>query len=409
MLIAATKLADVAARSLFVLLALYSLPVRSTGQFGIALTLIGLFTFASGFERYPDIQRRLVGQSEGDADRLIFSTLRFWAGNQALWAPLLAGLLVWWVDLSVFAAALCLIIAVGEHLSNEVYRVALIVPRHRPVLVAVLVKNTVLFGIVAVMIWLQGERFDLPSLLQVWALMSLLGIAAAATLFARTATPGAAAGWRRPGIELREQYRSSRTHFMIGLVALGALQADRLVAGGLLTLEQSGMYFRHVFLASFVYQMFNVVSYNRISARVYGLARAGKPALARRTIHREMKIFIPGTLLLAALVWQLDLSLLPSRPAIQSLVPSYLAILLLGFLVRAVADYNALLLNAMYRERDIFIAQSIALVLGVILNVVLTRSFGMAGTVCTLVLGSGIYLVTSGVYTRRSLELKIAS
>jgi len=53
--------------------------------------------------------------------------------------------------------------------------------------------------------------------------------------------------------------------------------------------------------------------------------------------------------------------------------------------------------------------QSIALFLSLALYVVLTHAFGIAGTVCTLLLGSGIYLIGSGVYARRSPELKIAS
>lgn len=409
MFTATIKLADIAARSLYVLIVLYSLPARSTGQFGLVLVLIGFFAFLCGFERYLDIQRRVVGMSDANADRLIFSTLQFWVVNYLLWAPLLVGLLIFWVEMSAFAATLCLVIAVAEHLSNEVYRIALSVPRYRQMLVALLVKNAMLVAIVAVLIWWQGERFDLIRLLGVWVVMSLLGIAVAAALFMRIATLGTGAGWRHAGIERGQPYRSSRTHFLIGLVALSSLQADRLVAGSLLTLEQSGVYFRHVFLASFIYQMFNIVSYNRILPRVYAHTRAGELAVARRAIHREMKILIPGTLLLAALVWQLDLSLLPANPAIQTLLPPYLAILLFGFLVRAVADYNMLLLNAIHHEGDIFVAQSVTLVLTLVFNVILTRSFGMLGTICALVLGSGIYLITSGAYTRRSLELKNAS
>ncbi len=89
MLIAATKLVDIAARSLFVLLALYALPVRSTGLFGLALTLIGFFAFLSGFERYADLQRRMVDTTDGQADRLIISTLIFYSVNYALWLPVL--------------------------------------------------------------------------------------------------------------------------------------------------------------------------------------------------------------------------------------------------------------------------------------------------------------------------------
>jgi len=409
MLIASAKLADIAARSLFVLLVLYSLPVRSTGQFGLILTLIGFFTFLAGFERYADLQRRMVGANEQDTDRLIVSTLRFYALNYSIWLPVLLVLLVVWVQLPMTDALICGVIALGEHLSNEVYRIALIAPRHRPVLFAVLAKNLITLAAVAALLWRRAAVFDIGTVLIVWGCVSFIGLIAIAIGFTKTWAfdSFAAAGGAKLG--QMQQYCASRVHFMIGLVALAALQIDRLVVGSLLPLEQSGLYFRHVFLASFVYQLFNVVSYNRVSARVYAQARAGAPMLARRTIRREMKILVPVTVVLAFLSWNLDVSLLPPKPAIQTLRPPYLAILLLAFLVRAIADYNALLLNAVYREQGILIAQSIALFLSLALYVVLTHAFGIAGTVCTLLLGSGIYLIGSGVYARRSPELKIAS
>ncbi|HYJ10974.1 MAG TPA: hypothetical protein VEX18_18255, partial [Polyangiaceae bacterium] len=111
MLIAVMKLGDTAARSLFVLIALYTLPERTTGQFGLALTLIGFFAFLCGFERYADLQRRLVGKSTAEADQLILWAVRFFAVNHLLWTPVLLTLLLYWVDLEASLAGLCLIIA----------------------------------------------------------------------------------------------------------------------------------------------------------------------------------------------------------------------------------------------------------------------------------------------------------
>jgi O-antigen/teichoic acid export membrane protein len=303
---------------------------------------------------------------------------------------------------------LCVLIGVAEHLSNEVYRIALIVPRHRPALVAVLTKNVAMLAAVVATTGRNGEHLDLDLLFGIWAALSLGGVLAVAALFRTTARPGSAQGWRRPDLTLSEQYRSSRTHFTIGLVALAAVQADRLIAGGLLSLEQSGVYFRHVFLASFAYQAFSVSSFNRISPRVYRHAHANEPSAARSAIQRELRTLVPAALLLALAVWSFDPAWLGTGPALRSIQPHYLAILLLGFLLRALADYNALLLNAVYREREIFIAQSIALALSVGVNLVLTAQFGIAGTVSALVLGAGIYLATSGVCVRRLPAFKAA-
>jgi O-antigen/teichoic acid export membrane protein len=405
MLIAATKLADIAARSLFVLLVLYALPVRSTGQFGLALTLIGFFSFLSGFERYADLQRRMIGTSEQQTDRLIVSTLRFYAGNYLVWSPALIALLMLWAQLPLTSTLLCLLIALGEHLSNEVYRIALIAPRHRPVLFAVLAKNILTLATVVTLLWSRPSSFDIDLVLVVWATTSLVGLLAIAFGFMKTWAfeSFAAAG----GAQLTQlnQYRSSRTHFMIGLVAMAALQADRLVAGALLSLEQSGLYFRHIFLASFAYQVFNVGSYNRIAPTVYGHAHAGQPWLAKAAIRRELTMLVPLAGLLVGGIYAVDHVGLEKVKALESINPHYLAILVMGYLIRAFADFNALQLNAVYSERLVFIAQAGAVSLAIAVNVVLTKHFGIAGAVVALVLGSTAYLIASGFYTWRSPSL----
>ena len=396
MLIAATKLFDIAARSLFVLLVLYALPVRSTGQFGLALTLIGFFTFVSGFERYADLQRCMVGATDLQTDRLIVSTLRFYALNYLLCLPVLFALLLLWVQLPLPSALMCAVIGVGEHVSNEVYRIALIAPRHRVVLFAVLAKNLSLLAIVASTLWLPHERFELQLLFGIWATVSLAGLAVIAIAFTRTWAFESNSQAGGAGLRQLRQYGASRTHFMIGLVAIGSLQADRLVAGALLTLEQSGLYFRHIFLASFAYQVFNVVSYNRIAPRVYGHTHAHRPALAKAEIRREIVWLTPTALVVIGAFYVAASPLFTGIAATRSINPNFLAVLTLGYLVRALADFNALLLNGVYAERDVFFSQAASLVLAIALNIALTSVFGIAGTVATLVLGSTAYFLMSG-------------
>ena len=407
MLIAATKLADIAARSLFVLLVLYALPVRSTGQFGLALTLIGFYSFLSGFERYADLQRRMIGTSAQQTDRLIVSTLRFYALNYLVWSPVLFALLILWVQLPLTLALLCLVIALGEHLSNEVYRIALIAPRHRPVLFAVLAKNVVTLTAVVTLLWARPATFDIDAVLTVWAITSFLGLLAIACGFMQTWAFDSLATAGGARLTQRQQYGSSQTHFLIGLVAMAALQADRLVAGALLSLEQSGLYFRHIFLASFAYQVFNVASYNRVAPRVYAHAHARQPWLAKAIIRRELTLLVPLAALLVAGFYGLNQSIFGNSKALESIKPDYLAVLTLGFLLRAFADFNALLLNAVYSERQVFISQSLAVGVAIAANLALTRLFGIAGTVATLAIGSTAYLVVSSIYTRRSPLLNV--
>ena len=402
MLIAALKLADIAARSLFVLLALYSLPVRSTGQFGLALTLIGFFTFVSGFERYADLQRRMVGTTPIETDRLIVSALRFYAINYLATVPVLLAALVYWVELPAPLAGMCMVIAVSEHLSNEVYRIALIAPRHRMLLFAVLAKNVVVLAVVAGLLWLRPATFDIDHLLAAWAAISLAGTAIAAIGFTRTWAFASIGSASASGLRQGLQYRASRTHFLIGLVALSSLQVDRLLAGGLLSLEQSGLYFRHVFVASFAYQVFNVASYNRIAPQVYANLHAANPVAAHWLVRREMTILVPLALMLVGVFYALPPLNSGRVEALQSINPTFLALLTVGYLVRARADFNGLLLNATYAERKVFVSQLTALTLAIAFNVALTRLFGLAGTVATLVCSATAYLMISGYFTHQT-------
>jgi hypothetical protein len=405
MLTAVTKLADIAARSLFVLLVLYGLPERSAGQFGLALTLVVFFSFTAGFERYLDLQRRMVGSSALQTDQLLVSAVRFYANNYLLCLPILFALLMLWVDLPLVSALLCLVIAVGEHISAEVYRIAMIAPRHRLALFAALVKNLVLLGAIVLTMLTRHESFNIEWVFQIWALLSFIGIVLITIAFSRTWAFASLSQVGGAGLPQLRQFHASRTHFMIGLVAVTLLQADRLVAGALLTLDQSGVYFRHILLATFAYQVFNVASYGRVAPRVYEHLHANRPASARAIIRRELMWLASGAALVMGAFYLAASLKFSSMPAIHSINPNYLAILTLAYMGRAFADFNALLLNGVYSERDVFVSQSMALGLAVVLNITLTHFFGMAGTVATVMIGSCAYYAISSLYVRKNPSL----
>lgn len=404
MLIAFVKLADIGARSFFVLIVLYSLSARTSGQFGLALTLIGFFSFLSGFERYLDLQRVLVGKNASEADGLVGSVLQFFGVNYLLWLPVLAALLVWWVKLTPLAVVLWLGVAVGEHLANEAYRLVLVTHRHRRLLLVNLAKNLVLLCAAA---YTAGTgRLDFDELVMLWAMLSVMVVAVSASMFKRVSAT-AKQGQESPRLGLTEQYQRSRTHFLIGLVAVGSLQLDRLVAGGILTLENSGIYFRHIFLASSAYQVFGVVSHNRILARIYGSTVAGKRSEVQDIIRRELLCYVPLTLLLIGSVLLAGPVLVQNIAAINTIVPHYLAILMLAFLVRGIADYNSIILNAVYAERQIFKSQLITVLLATISGISLTSVFGLPGLICSMFAGTMIYLLLTGMFVRRMFNLKM--
>ena len=105
---------------------------------------------------------------------------------------------------------------------------------------------------------------------------------------------------------------------------------------------------------------------------------------------------------MAALFYAIGHSGLGTLKALQSINPNYLALLTLGFLVRAFADFNALLLNAVYAEREVFLSQFAALALAIGFNIALTHLYGIGGTVLTLVIGSAAYAFISRTRVRRN-------
>ncbi len=404
MLTALIKLADIAGRSLFVLIVLYALPTRSSGQFGLILTLIGLFAFLSGFERYVDLQRTLVCKTVGEADQLIFSILRFFGVNYLLWLPILALLLYGWVELSTGTILLCLLIALGEHLANEFYRIALITHRHRSLLLVTMVKNIVLLAIVFYDALISRKPYDLNQLLTLWAVLSVLGLLISVGVFIRASTSLRELE-RSAHLPIFDQYRQSATHFKVGLLAILALQADRLVAGGLLPLEDSGIYFRHIFLALSVYQVLGVISFNRVMSDVYTSLRNNDARTAQGLIQRERRRYLSLTLVTIALLSIAKSLPIIDHPAVQSLIPSYLALLLLAYLIRGIADFNTMILNALYLEHEVFRAHSITVGLSLVLALALTAQLGLIGLMITVSIASIIYLVLTQLFSSHALKL----
>lgn len=406
MLTAVIKLAVIALRSLFVLLALYSLPVESTGAFGLALTLMGFYTFAVGYERYGDLQRRLVGAGPEQADRLIVTSLRFYLRNHLLALPVFLGLLAFWVGLPWPLVAAFAVIAVVEHASLEAYRITLIAPRYQHMLMVVVFKDALVLALAVAALLRDRSAFDFERMVLIWCACSALGLATMAVALVRNWSFPSLVEVTDAGLTALDQYRASATHFVIGLVALAALQIDRLVVGALLTLAEAGIYFRHVFLVSFLYQMFNVLSYNRLMPTVYAAVKEGRPSLARRELCREQRVTAALGVLLVAGVLGAYWVASSHRLNLRGLEPELLLALIFGYAVRAMADFRMMLLYASVRERLVVFSQCIALVIAGTFCFILGVAFGTIGIALGMILSSAVFLVLLEIHVRRAADLK---
>ena len=402
---AAVKLVDIAARSLFLLIGLYSLPDRSAGQFGLAITLVGIFVFLAGFERYADLQRTLVGKTAAEMFSVALGTLRFFTVNQLLWTPPLVVLLAAWVELPLQLALLYVVIAIAEHLSQEAYRIALIAPRYLRAFAPVVLKNVLLCFILVAMRLRESQALSLEQLTWIWALTSLLGLAASGFAFLTCSSHSSATVSDDLTFRLKDQYWRSRTHFCLGLVALGSLQLDRFVVGGLLSLEDAGIYLRYAFLASFAHSVLTVISYNRILPAVYAAVNSGAHANGKDIVRRANRLLVKVAILLVV-VFSLTVTGVVPEWALRPINVIYLGPLLIAVVLRMSADYNALLLNASHRESDVFRAQLIALLPTLILTVMLTFAFSIYGTVAAYLCGSLIYLSLANYYSANERRRK---
>lgn len=398
------KLVDVAARAGFVITATYGLCVDQAGQFGLIATLIGLFAFALNFERHIDIQRRSAGEPSDVMDRMVVQALKFFAFNWALMIPLFLLAVALWTRASWTVLLLATVVVVGEHLSNQAYQYALIDKRYQPLPLVVTVKNSALAALALGVALFMRNAFDLTFVIIIWAVGAVICtlMLAFAFLRIRNATPKTTPfGFRT---DILRQHRDSMTHFLIGLIAILVLQFDRLAVGGLLTLEQTGVYFRHALLLSLAYQLFNIASFNRITPTVFSLAKTETKGRLIQIVLKEYSRTLIGAPLLLAGLWLADRVTGGVWTARFQIELGLVAIMLLGFVLRAAADFPALIMNARHLEKLVLHRQGIAFAMGGPLLIGLTHLWGLWGAAGAMVATSALYATLNWLVLRRLPE-----
>lgn len=389
----AVKLVDVATRAGFILTATYGLPIAEAGRFGLIATLVGLFAFAFNFERHIDIQRRSAGEPHPVFDRFVVQALKFFAFNWAIMVPLFVLAVALWTQPGWMILMLGVVVVVGEHLANQAYQYALINQRYYSMLLVVAAKNSLLAAIVLFHALFARDGFDLGFIMELWAVGSVFCTLGLAVMFWRLRDPAPKTEPFRFGADILDQHRASVTHFLIGLIAILILQFDRLAVGGLMSFSETGLYFRHTLLVSFAYQAFNIASFNRITPAIFAEARTeGVPHLRRRVLREYLKTLV-GAPLLLLFGWAADRLTEGVWSGRFHLSLTLMGLLLFGFMLRAAADFHALILNARHDERHILRSQGIAFAVGAALLVLLTWRFGVYGAALATIATSALYLL----------------
>lgn len=358
-----TKLLETFARGLFVLVCTYQLPLEEAGRFGLLATVIGMLSFGLGYERQIDMQRQIAGRSHSAIRLRMADTMRFVRAHYLVVLPI-SMLVATWAGVPAWPLTFATVVVVGEHLSNQAYQVVLLTPRAFPLLVASSAKNSLQLLAVLYLSWCVPEALTALTILQVWAVASIVYVAIAAIwwgLWMRVPLPQERD--ELPNQTLGEQYQASALHFLVGLVAVAALQIDRLVVGGLLSAAEVGIYFRHITLTSLAFQIFNIASFNRVAPGVYQHARQSAWQRAVKVVKVEYMRFavVFTSLVFLALILGHHL---PDHTRLLGLQPHFVLIMTAGVLLRTAADYKGLLLLSLGSDQALFRNQASAVLLG---------------------------------------------
>lgn len=399
-IIVGTKLLETIGRGIFVLFCTYRLPVVDAGQFGLAVTLIGMVAFLLGYERQIDVQRDVAGRPFAAIRQRMSDTLRFFATQYAWLLPLTA--IVYWLAFgwSAGTIGLVILISVAEHLSNQSYQAVLLSGRNFPLQALAAAKTVVLLLTVLGLALAGPQPFTVDLVLLMWALVSLLFVVLATWIWMvglRISPEEVILNGPHQGV--LEQYRASRLHFMVGVVAVTALQADRLVVGGMLSAHDIGVFFRNIMVTALALQLFNIVSFNRVAPTVYALVRDGRANEGRRVVRSAYRLFAMATLVLFTIA--LAINLLTGDPVAQFGVDfGFLAVLTLGVLLRGAADYAGLLLLSNGKDASVFFNQTVAVAIGVTALFAMVWQFGLPGAIAGTLSTSLIYLAMNYLAVR---------
>jgi O-antigen/teichoic acid export membrane protein len=402
--IALVKFVEVGLRSVFVLFSIYSLAITEAGQFGIILTCQGFASFVFGYERYIDIQRRFVGESSDLFDGAVSRALILFVVNYLLFTPFYIVAVGIFAELSASLVFLCILIAVGEQLCNFVYQLAMVNERYGKLLYIAIVKNIFMVG--GLLFLFLADIFNIHNVIFVWAAANVITVVLLSfywlTAFnVKNSYPAVVKK------SIIDQYVWSKTHFIIGLVAILSLQLGRLTVGSLLPLEQVGIFFRHALFVSLVYLVFSIAIYNRVLPEIFSMIKKTSISEVNRIVLREHRKVIG---LLSILCFGIGgLSLFDNGALFLRFdLELYLLLgLLISTAIQTRGDLTGLLLQGLLKEKVILNVKIASLVISIIFTVMLTILLGIKGTVLATIVGSLVYMVYMQ-YSLARVELPIS-
>lgn len=384
---------------------LYFLPLDKAGKFGSITLFLNLFSVIAGFESHICLQREIVNKSKLEVQILLKSAINFFSTNYLIIIPFLIFFL-YKVGLNsgllIFA---CIIIAISEHLCNAVYNISLVNEDYINSIPLMIYKNIILIVSAVVLFFFQIDN-SLYFILDLWAILSL-GLLFLffnnliseqrefkLKFFVNTLNP------------IIYLYKNTYINFLIGTVAVLSLQFDRFIVSLRMTESEAGIYFRHVSLIAILYQLFNIVSYNRIVPKVFSASQQNDSSVLRKIIFKEYRYIFLLTLLGAVLLF-ISYTFLFSIYFEKFRIDIFIIlILLVNFVIRANADFLTLIYNAFRFESRILSFQIVSLIFGISLMSILIPVYKINGVLFSIVFATTLYTLLMNIFCPKSINIK---
>lgn len=348
--------------------------------------------FLVGYERHLDVQRKFAGKHPQVLDSAICRLLPFFFLQYSFFLPIIG--IIWFFSYDVVNVFTLLVvgIVITEHLSNFTYHMAVVDSRYTNLILITVMKNLMFTACLVYIEFFTSLGLDFESVLITWSIISLLSFLVIIFVWLSI---------RDKNINIRlfeksflvQQYKVSFYHFCIGLLALGTIQLDRIIVSAVLPFDEIGLFFRHVLVISFGYQFFNIAIFNRVLPTVFRHSRSVELSLIRKQLIPEyLKVFFFALLVALSLI-------VAEQSALKELFQKFelssywCSILLLGFMIRAYADFSGLLYNAHNCEKYLLQVQLLSLLISLPLFILFTLQFGVVGTLFSSVINATVYFL----------------
>ena len=385
---------------LFLMLAARRLPVGDIAVYGLMTTTVGIAVTLTGLEFYAFSIREILArdaaaQSVCLRDQLVFHGIAYGV-LLPLSVPVFAsGILPW--SLSGWF----LILAIGEHVSQEITRI--LNALFRPVFATFLffIRSTA-WALVVVAIWLwRADSVDVTTIFAAWAAGLVVSLAIAVHALSRMDWRQARAtpvnwDWIRRGIGMAAPFLLSAISYRVTELA------DRYILHFLLDDRAVGVYSFYGSIANVLPALVSATFSAILVPRVIQSYQAGNLSAYRR-YFRTLSLGTVGISVAAIPVVFVAVSLLQpylGRPEYERGLPTF-GVLLASTAVAGAAQLPGIALYARRDDLRQLLAVLIAAVTNTVLNFVLIPLYGMIGAAWATVLAYSAMGLFQLYHTRR--------